>query len=224
MTHHPDEGKLYDSIFTLTIRNVNEPPTALSLTNMSVSENLPSGTVVGRLSTVDDDIKNDAGDASDLHTYTLGGVEGGLFSIQDDNELVTSRSFDFEEKSSYEIDITSRDVGGLVWTQSFTILITNANDAPTGITLSNDTINENSAVGTVIGGLSTTDQDDPDRNSTYTYTLNNNDTFQIDNDTLYTNIPLNYENQSIHTIAITTDDGQGGIYDTTFVISVKDVK
>ena len=27
MTHHPDEGKVYDSIFTLTIRNVNEPPT-----------------------------------------------------------------------------------------------------------------------------------------------------------------------------------------------------
>ena len=151
-THHPDEGKFYDSVFILTIRNVNEPPTLIALTDVSVSENELLGTVVGRLSTVDDDIKNDVGDASDLHTYTLGGAEGGLFSIQGDNELVTSRSFDFEVKSSYEIDITSRDVGGLVWTQTFTILVTDANDAPTDILLSNHEIAENSEVGYVHWG------------------------------------------------------------------------
>ena len=225
MTHHPDEGKFYDSIFTLTIRNVNEPPTALSLTNVSVSENLPSGTVVGRLSTVDDDIKNDVGDAGDFHTYTLGGVEGGLFSIQDDNELVTSASFDFETTFSYEIDITSRDVGGLMWTQTFTILVTDSNDAPTDITLSNDSINENSDVGTAIGTFITTDQDDPENNDTYIYTLKGTffDIFQIVDDTLKTKIPLNYEEQSSYEVQITTEDGQGGIYDTTLVISVKDV-
>ena len=225
MTHHPDEGKFYDSIFTLTIRNVNEPPTALSLTNVSVSENLPSGTVVGRLSTVDDDIKNDVGDAGDFHTYTLGGVEGGLFSIQDDNELVTSASFDFEAKQSYAIDITTRDVGGLVWTQAFTILVTDSNDAPTGILLSNHVIAENSDVGTAIGGLITTDQDDPENNDTYIYTLKGTffDIFQIVDDTLKTKISLNYEEQSSYEVQITTEDGQGGIYDTTLVISVKDV-
>ena len=41
---------------------------------------------------------------------------------------------------------------------------------------------------------------------------------------LQTKIPLNYETQSSYTIQYHhPDDGQGGIYDTTFVISVKDV-
>ena len=55
------------------------------------------------------------------------------------------------------------------------------NDAPTAITLSNDTINENSAVGTIIGILNTIDPDDPDNNDTYIYTINGalSDTFQI---------------------------------------------
>ena len=225
MTRHPDERKVYDFTFTVMIENVNEPPTSVSLTNVSVSENVPSGTVVGQLSTVDDDIKNDVGDASDIHTYTLGGVEGGLFSIQGDNELVTSRSFDFEAKQSYEIVITTRDGGGLVWTQSFTILITNANDAPTGITLSNDTINENSAVGTVIGGLITMDPDDPGHNNMYIYTIKGilSDIFQIVGTELQVRIPLDYETTPRQTLTIITDDGKGGIFEKDFEITILNV-
>ena len=223
MTHHPDEGKVYDSIFTLTIRNVNEPPTLIGLTGVSVSENEPSGTVVGRLSTVDDDIKNDAGDASDFHTYTLGGVEGGLFSIRDDNELVTVAQFDFEAKPSYEIDITSRDVGGLVWTQTFTILVTDANDAPTDILLSNHEIAENSEVGTFIGGLSTIDPDNND--TTYMYEIKDtlSDVFQIVGNELRVRIPLDYETNPRQTLTIITRDGKGGIFEKDFEITILNV-
>ena len=39
--------------------------------------------------------------------------------------------------------------------------VKDVNDAPTAITLSNDTINENMPIGTLVGTLTTIDEDDP---------------------------------------------------------------
>ena len=219
-TNHSNEGILHDSIFTITINNVNEPPTAISLTNTTVSENEPIGTLVDSLSTVDDDIKNDEENASDSHVYTLGGTDGGSFSINDDHALLTSTSFDFETKSSYEITITSRDRGGLMWTQTFTIAIRNSNDAPTDITLSENMIEENKAPGTLIGTLSSTDPDV----DLHTYSLKNDSiTFQIIDNELQSKIPLNHEINPSQIITIISNDGQGGIFEKEFTISILDV-
>ena len=217
-----DDAKSDTIPFIINITNVNEPPTAVSLTDTMVSENEPSGTVVGRLITVDDDIKNDDGDASDLHTYTLGGEDSGFFSITDSYELVTSTSFDFEAKpSSYEIDITSRDIAGLMWTQTFTILVTDANDAPTDITLSANVIAENQVSGFLIGVLSSMD---PDVGDTHTYSLkDDSDTFQIVGNQLQSKMPLNYETNPRPVITIITRDEKGGIFEKDFTLEVTDV-
>ena len=77
--------------------------------------------------------------------------------------------------------------------------------------MGNNTINDNSAVGTIIEILNTIDPDDIDNDNEYNYTINGPpaDTFQIVSDTLKTKIPLNYEEKSSYTIQITTNDGQG---------------
>ena len=49
-----------------------------------------------------------------------------------------------------------------------TIIVTGVNDAPTDINLSNSTVAENSAIGTLIGNLSTLDPDVGDIGHTYT--------------------------------------------------------
>ena len=139
--------------------------------------------------------------------------------------LKTKIPLNFETQSSYTIQITTDDGRSGTLEKQFEITILNVNDAPTAITLSNNTINENMPIETLIGTLTTMDEDDPLGNGTYTYTLGDThkDTFEILGNELKTKIPLNFETHSSYTIQITTDDGQGGIYNTTFVISVKDV-
>ena len=117
-------------------------------------ENVPMETLVGTLTTMDED--------DTLHTYVLGDGEDDALFIIENNQLKTSEnsSFNFEDRASYVIKITTRD-DDTIFTQDLTIEITDVNDTPTAISLSNDTINENIAIGTLIGTLTTMDEDDP---------------------------------------------------------------
>ena len=134
----------------ISITNVNEAPTAITLDSAFVYENQPAGTTVGRFTANDPD-------AGDSITYTL--VDSDSSFYLDSRSLKTSVVFDYEVKNSYPINVKATDSGGLTFTQSFTISISNANDTPGGITLSNTTVMRKSAAGTAVGNLSATDQD-----------------------------------------------------------------
>jgi hypothetical protein len=95
------------------------------------------------------------------------------------------------------------------------------NRPPTDITLSASSVPENSASGTIVGNLSTTD---PDSGQTFTYTLLDSaggrfkvvsNQLQVDNGTL-----LDYESNTSHNVTIRTTDSGGLSYDKTFVITV----
>src|SRR5690606_39148210 len=111
----------------------------------------PVGSVVGNLSTID-------AEAGDAQTYTLvsgtGATDNASFEITG-GALKVKQVFDFETKSSYSVRIRSTDAGGLSYESSFTITVSNVNEAPTGISLSALSIGENSPVGSVVGNLST---------------------------------------------------------------------
>ena len=70
------------------------------------------------------------------------------------DQLLTAASFDYERKNSYSIRLRSTDSGGLFYENSFTITVTDGNDAPSDLTLSNASIAENQPSGTLIGTLS----------------------------------------------------------------------
>jgi hypothetical protein len=105
----------------------NQPPTGISLSNASVVENQPADTTVGTLSAsdVDDD---------ETFAYALvpgdGGADNASFTI-DGGALKTAASFDYETKSSYTVRVQVTDGAGNTFAQSFSITVTNANDAPT---------------------------------------------------------------------------------------------
>lgn len=105
---------------------MNDAPTALALSNSSVAENEPAGTVVGTLTTTDPD-------AGDTHTYTLvagdGDTDNASFTIEG-SELKTDAVFDFETQSTYSIRVRSTDQGGLSAEQAFAITVSNVNEAP----------------------------------------------------------------------------------------------
>ncbi len=128
-TYYASDGSLPSNTATVTI-NVNEtndPPTDITLTPTSLAENLPIGSAVGTFGTVDPD------NPGDSFVYTLvsgaGNDDNAQFSISG-GTLVSGAVFDYETKNTYSIRVRSTDQGSLWTEKSFTINITDANDAP----------------------------------------------------------------------------------------------
>src|SRR5207237_654638 len=131
--------------FTITVLNVNEAPTAIALSNASVSENA-AGASIGTLSATDPD-------ANDAATFT---VSDNRFEVVGNTlKLKAGVSLDYEATPAVGLNITATDAGGLPLTRPFTIFVLNANEAPTAEALSGGTVPEQTA-GAPVGTLSAT--------------------------------------------------------------------
>ncbi|MCB2194501.1 MAG: T9SS type A sorting domain-containing protein [Bacteroidetes bacterium] len=114
-------GATYSEEFTISVENVNEAPTNISISNLEIDENNSVGSVIGQLSTEDVD-------AGDTYTYTLIAGDGtndadnASFTI-DGESLKAAMEFDFETQTEYSINIQSEDAGGLTYSKSFVISI-----------------------------------------------------------------------------------------------------
>ncbi|PWH10020.1 hypothetical protein DEJ39_08460, partial [Bacteroidetes bacterium SCGC AAA795-G10] len=112
----------YAKALSLTVSDVNETPTDISLTSTSVVENIAIGTQVGVLSTTDPD-------SSNTFTYSLVSSndarddDNGSFTISG-TSLVTNRAIDFETKSSMNIYVNVND-GVNDYAKAFTISVSN---------------------------------------------------------------------------------------------------
>lgn len=118
-------GKSADDAFRLTITPVNDAPSALTLSGASVSENSPAGTVVGTLAGSDVD---DTG-----LTYALADSAGGRFVVDSTTGVVSVAAgapLDFETAASHGITARVTDAGNLSFSRSFTIAVTNVDEAP----------------------------------------------------------------------------------------------
>src|SRR5205823_3250072 len=128
----------FEKVFTISVTNVNEAPTDISLSSSSVAENQPSGTTVGTLSDADPDV-------GDTATYTLvsgaGSTDNASFTISS-NSLKTNAAFDYETKHSYSIRVRTTDGGSLTFEKVFTISVTNVNEAPVNTVPGTQTVSE----------------------------------------------------------------------------------
>jgi len=216
-------GGTFQKIFTITVTNVNEPPTNITLSASSVAENQPVGTVVGTFTTTDPDV-------GQTFTYSLvagtGSTDNSSFTIVG-NALQTAAIFNYEVKNSYSIRVQTTDNLGATFQKVFTITVTNVNEAPTDIILSASSVPENQPIGTVVGTFATTDPDVGD--VTFTYTLvagtgsTDNSSFTIVGSQLQTAAVFNYEVKSSYSIRVQTSDGHGGIFQKVFTITVTNV-
>ena len=100
---------------------------------------------------------------------------------------------------NYE-DYTTNTYGHVVYT------CVSPNSAPTNISLSSTSIDENSVSNTIVGTLSTTDSDSGD---SHTYTLNSGTSyFSVSGSNLYSSYDFDYEvDATSYSISITTNDG-----------------
>jgi autotransporter-associated beta strand protein len=207
--------------FTITVTNVNEPPTDIALSAATIAENAGTNAVVGTLSTTDPESGN-------TFTYSLvsgaGSTDNATFNVAG-NQLRATASLNFEAKNSYSVRVRSTDQGGLFTEKAFTITATNVNEAPTDIALSATSIAENAGVNAVVGTLSTTD---PDADNTFTYTLvagtgsTDNTAFNILGNQLRATASLDFEAKSSYSLRVRSTD-QGGLFtEKAFTIAITD--
>ena len=111
-----------EATVTLVIREDNQRPTAISLEPLTIAEN---GEYVGTLTTTDPD-------DPEGHVYAIvsgpGDDDNDMFTIE--GSSLKSEGFNYEEKYAYFVRIRTTDLFGGSYERSFTILVTDVNDAP----------------------------------------------------------------------------------------------
>jgi hypothetical protein len=218
-----DAGNLtFQKVFTISVTNVNETPTDITLSSTSIAENQAAPAAVGNFFATDPD-------SGDTHTFTLvagaGDTDNTSFTIVA-GQLRTAAAFNFETKSSYSIRVQAADAGNLTFQKVFTISVTNVNEAPTDITLSNTSIAENQTAPAVVGSFSATD---PDSGESHTFTLvagtgdTDNASFSIVAGELRAAAAFNFEAKSSYSIRVQTADAGNLTFQNVFTISVTNV-
>ncbi|KAI8744489.1 protocadherin Fat 4, partial [Biomphalaria glabrata] len=152
-------------MMTINVMDMNEPPSDLKLTNNKVEENSIDGTVVGAFQVSDPD--NKIG-----FTFSLLDSANGKFRINGDKLVVVSPeqctvnqqrlcSLNYEKTSSHTVKVIVTDSGSPQESAIFslTIDVTDANDAPTDIVLSDNKVDFSAKAGTVIGQFNVIDED-----------------------------------------------------------------
>ncbi|WP_416867305.1 MAG: T9SS type A sorting domain-containing protein [Imperialibacter sp.] len=202
-----------------TINRVNSAPTALALDGAEIAENMPENTKIGLLSSTDSD-------EGDTFTYSLvagEGSEDNASFVIEGNELQTALALDFEAKASLNVRIQTKDAVGAVFSAAFVITITDANDAPTAISLSASEFTENLPIGSELASLTATDQDE---NDSHTYTLvtgegdTDNASFTISGNKLLANTIFDFETKAAYTIRIQTEDSGGEVFSQAFALTI----
>ncbi|QNI97980.1 cadherin repeat domain-containing protein [Synechococcus sp. RS9902] len=215
-------GLTFEQAFTITVNDLNEAPSALTLSASEFDENIAGGSAVATLSSADVD-------AGESFTYALvdgeADTDNSAFVVEGD-QLKIVDSPDFETKSSYSIRLQTTDSGGLTFEKAFMISVNDLNEAPSALTLSASEFDENIAGGSAVATLSTSDQDNGDK---HTYKLihgkgdADNSLFAIKNKTIKIIDPPDYETKSTYSIRLKTKDSGGLTLKKAFTLNVNDL-
>jgi VCBS repeat-containing protein len=199
----------------------NKAPSAITLSNSSIVENT-SGGQIGILTVKDPD-------KGDTAMFT---VSDSRFEVVTDAQgrsvlqLKSGVSLNYEAEQTISFSITATDSGGLSKTQNFQIAVTNVNEAPTDISLSNASVAEN-ATGAMIGTLSGSD---PEHNAlSFSVVGSEASRFETLQDAttgqwklaLKAGVSLDYEQQTSVNVTVRASDGSLS-HDEVLKVSVID--
>jgi hypothetical protein len=202
-----DPGGLTDAqSITVTVTNVNEPPTITSdgggeSASITVQENKTAVTDVQ--STDPDGTTEGPGGL----TYSLGGTDQGAFSIDVNTGVLTfNPAPNFENPTDsgadnvYDVQVIVTDPGGLTDSQDIAVTVTNVNDPPVVTVPANQQHKEGT---TVTLNVIATDQD----GHSLTYSANGlPDGLSIDSSTGVISGKIAYTASGVHAVTVTVTD------------------
>ena len=217
LTVSDGQGGTDSATFSFSITPVNDAPTDITLSSLSIDEN-SIGSVVGTISSSDVD--------STSATYTLSGDDSAFFEISVNGELKLKDSVaaDFEAKNTYEVTITATDSLNAAFSKTFSISVTDLNDAPTSISLESLFVDENIA-GASFGSISVIDQD-PNTSYTFTVTGDDKDSFEVVEGALKfkDSISADFESKNTYSVTLTATDNDGVSVSENLTLVIADGK
>lgn len=211
---------------TVNVAGVNDPPTALD-DLATTSQN--GGTILASaLLANDSDV--DIGDKLTLVGVSALTTLGAQLAIDQGNLTYTPgtmfQALAAGQTATDSFTYTVSDTGGATASANVTLTVTGINDTPTGLLLSNASVDENAANGTLIGTFSASDVDQGD-SLTYSLTNNAGGRFAVDPLTGALTVAngalLDYETQSSYSVTARATD-TGGLFTTsTLTISLNNL-
>ena len=111
-------------------------------------------------------------DAGDSHSFSIVDDAGGRFSVVGNELRVADDTLiDFEAAASHDVTIRVTDTGNpaLSYDETFTIILSDANDAPSDFSMTWTEVSEHAPIGTIVGSLG--GLIDQDAGDTHSYTL-----------------------------------------------------
>jgi hypothetical protein len=173
------------------------------------------GAVVGQITSVADP------DSGDSFTCSLQSDPSGLFEIiGGEVRLKADAPVQIGNPQTYNLTIKVTDAGGNSYSESVSVQLADANDAPNAPSLSGNTVAENAA-GAVIGTVSA---NDPDIGDQLSYSVNDS-RFEVVNGTLKlkAGASLNHESEPSVSVKVTATDSGGLSSNKDFTINVTNV-
>ena len=223
-----DSGLLTDTAtITITLNDVNEAPT-VSLDNTVTT--IPEDSDTSSAIKVADIVVTD--DVLGTNVLSLSGDDSSLFEIDSDVLYLKAGTVLNNESNpvlTVTVEVDDAFVGSTPDdTALLSITVTDSNEAPTDIALSNTTVNENidTGSGCSVGTLTATD---PDTGDTATYSIVGADqgSFSIggsgSDELILTDGILDYETKSSYEVTVRVTDSGSLTYDETFTITVNDL-
>ncbi|MFY0687681.1 MAG: VCBS repeat-containing protein [Cyclobacteriaceae bacterium] len=151
--------------------------------------------------------------------------EGATLKLDGTAQISGTSAIDLTDSITYYV-IAENGVDSAEWTVS-AVLVDPDNNAPTGLTLSADSVYEEQNPGTLVAQLTTVDADASD---SHTYQLvqgegdTHNQFFDIEGDSLVTKLKLDFEEGiNPYKIRLQTSDGRGGVLANSFEIRLIDL-
>ncbi|MBF0273342.1 MAG: cadherin domain-containing protein, partial [Magnetococcales bacterium] len=206
----------FEKNLTIAVGNVNEAPTEITLSTTRVTEN-QAGALVGTLAGVDPD-------GGDTATFALVRDDSGLFTVEGAELRVKSGSaLDFEQASSHVVRIRVTDTAGLSLEKAWSLTVTDLNEAPGDLTLSNTVLLEND-IGATVGRVSVMDPDVGD-GVTLALVSDPSGLFELAGDALRLRADkaANYETATTHLVRIAATDTGGATFEKSITLTVGNV-
>ncbi|MCF6238120.1 MAG: Ig-like domain-containing protein, partial [Candidatus Marinimicrobia bacterium] len=216
-------GASRENVVTVTVLSVNDAPTDILLSSLSVLEG-DFGVEIGTLSSLDPDAP-DVGDFDDA-SFKVDDIRfeviGNILKLKDGITLDRNVA----ENIAIRVTATDRNGAGLSYAKDFIISVDDTNEAPTDITLSNDAVAENLAGG-VIGVVTVDDPDDIGSLNNQHQLVVNDNRFVVENGVLKLapGVSLDFEAEQAITLQITATDqnGAGLSLSRDFIVNVNDI-
>jgi Ca2+-binding RTX toxin-like protein len=212
--------------FSLSVSDVNEAPTAVTLANTvtTLAENseIDTGIKVADIAITDDALGSNA--------LSLTGADASSFEIRGSELYYIGSSPNFETKSAYSVTVLAGDnsvAGSTPVSQNFSLAVSDVNEAPTAVTLANTvtTLAENSEIGTGIKVADIAITDDALGSNALSLTGADASSFEIRGSELYyIGSSPNFETKSSYSVdVVATDAALNASVSQSFSLSVSDV-